>query len=215
MPQREFINNGAWRALDDHIADLARENRNVYVNVAVLPFFNGSLPTGLPIPIGFWKSVVYEQGGVWLKECYLISQFSEYDNEVGDRADKLRNLRCDDYLFQLLFGWRLFDPSNENPKHTQEFLEGIEADAKNYFLKIDSSNTIQYHFPTYEELISYDGSDKLLSTLRKLSRACSLEGLRPKRSDQVIPQLGLSAESLSIFDYEVWPLPYLPPPKNK
>lgn len=211
VPQRRGLNNGAWRTLDEHIADLALKHGSAYVNVAVLPFFDGSLLKGVPIPIGFWKSVVFQEDGVWYKESYLISQFSECDNEAATKVEKLRNLRCDDYLFQLLFGWNLIRSTNEKPIHTEAFLEGIEDDAKSYFLQIYASDDVLFHFPTVEEIYGRKGSDLLLAAIRKFSRACSLEGLRPKRSDLVIPQMGLCSAYLSFFDYEVWPLPHLPP----
>ena len=79
LPQSKILNHGAWYDSEELIGSLAKEFGKVYVHLGPLPYSVDTLPSGMPVPIGFWKLLIYEQDDLWIKECFL---FSHSDNLI-------------------------------------------------------------------------------------------------------------------------------------
>ena len=81
LPQSERLNQGAWKAADELIESLVRKHGNVYVHAGPLPYSVHSLPSSMPIPVGYWKLIIYQDDGVWKKECFLFSNYPYITSE--------------------------------------------------------------------------------------------------------------------------------------
>lgn len=81
LPQSERLNRGAWKATDELIDSLVRKHGNVYVHAGPLPYSVQSLPSSMPIPVGYWKLIIYQDDGVWKKESFLLSNYPYIQQE--------------------------------------------------------------------------------------------------------------------------------------
>lgn len=81
LPQHERLNGGAWKAADELIDSLVRKHGSVYVHAGPLPYSVQSLPSSMPIPVGYWKLIIYQDDGVWKKESFLFSNYPYIDRD--------------------------------------------------------------------------------------------------------------------------------------
>jgi DNA/RNA endonuclease G (NUC1) len=83
-PQSKKLNRGAWYDSDLLVDSLVALHDRVYVHTGLLPITVEFLPSGMPVPMGYWKVVIYQTNGKWFKECYLFSQYPNIDKEAFD-----------------------------------------------------------------------------------------------------------------------------------
>ncbi|MDA9993581.1 DNA/RNA non-specific endonuclease [bacterium] len=81
--QSRDINRGLWRECDNRVDQLVELKGRAYVHTGPLPFYYDTLPSGIPLPIGFWKVVLYEDGLDWRKEIYLVAQLEKEDSTIS------------------------------------------------------------------------------------------------------------------------------------
>lgn len=89
LPMSTELNHGAWRWSELRAESLVKDYGSVYVHAGPLPFSLYRLPSGMPIPIGFWKLLIYEVDGVWTKECYMFPQYSDANTDVFQRYEEI------------------------------------------------------------------------------------------------------------------------------
>lgn len=109
QPQRDSLNRGAWKASDDRAELLVKRHGVVYVHSGPVPIYSDSLPSGMPLPSGFWKVLIYPDGVLWKKESYLFTQ--------EPKRYTLPEMECgDDIAIEWLIGFEPFDRSKFSPQ---------------------------------------------------------------------------------------------------
>lgn len=89
LPMSTELNHGAWRWSELRTESLVKDYGSVNVHTGPLPYSLYRLPSGMPIPIGFWKILIYEVDGVWTKECYMFPQYPEANTDVLRRYENI------------------------------------------------------------------------------------------------------------------------------
>lgn len=110
LPQKTSLNRGPWDQLDNRVERLISKLGTVYVHAGPVPIAVDTLPSGMPVPCGYWKILLYEEGGSWKKEVYLFSQLA------GQDSAELSDFECfSEYTLELLLGHEIFDHSLVSP----------------------------------------------------------------------------------------------------
>ena len=108
LPQKTGLNRGPWDKLDDRIEQLISKLGTVYVHAGPVPTSVDTLPSGMPVPCGFWKVLLYKQDHSWKKEVYLFSQKAEF----GENETSLSRFKCaDEGVLEMLLGHSIFNHS--------------------------------------------------------------------------------------------------------
>jgi len=107
--QSKEINRGLWRKCDNRIDEIVRLTGKAYVHTGPLPFYTDTLPSGIRVPIGFWKVVIYEDDSEWRKEVYLVAQ-NENEEETPFQIDCANESALELFLGHDVFNHSLVDP---------------------------------------------------------------------------------------------------------
>jgi len=167
LPQKKSLNRGPWDELDDRVDRLIRELGTVYVNAGPVPIAVDTLPSGMPVPCGFWKVLLYEEGGFWNKEVYLFSQTAAED------SIELSEYECfSEHALELLLGHEIFDhfhifPGNSDFRERGEILTTPSAEVEEMFQERMTETLRRVDFFTE------DGARHFLELFGDLSKWCS------------------------------------------
>jgi len=193
-PQSTTLNRGVWNKCDNRIDSLAREKGRVYVHQGPIPIFLDSLPSGMPIPIGYWKTILYQDNGNWTKESYLFSQHPEEDYGFNHNV-------IDDLFIGVLLNFPLYNSENIEPidclhctqiKGLYEYLF-LEIYGQWYseYAKASDPNPIyrkvSSYYPAISEFYDEGGDEKLIEALRVSSFAWNRDFIAEHRTHITMP----------------------------
>ena len=167
LPQKTSLNRGPWNQLDNRVEQLVKEFGTVYVHAGPVPIAVDTLPSGMPVPCGFWKILLYAERGYWKKEVYLFSQLA------GQDSAELSDFECfSEYTLELLIGHEIFDHSQISPLFADnrvgnEILKTPSAEVGEMFQERVTETLQKVDF--FQE----DGADHFMDLFGDLSKWCS------------------------------------------
>lgn len=175
LPQKTSLNRGPWDQLDDRVERLISKLGTVYVHAGPVPISVDTLPSGMPVPCGFWKVLLYEEDRSWKKEVYLFSQKAQ----LGENDNSLARFKCaDETVLELLLGHSVFNHSLISPRMSSDDMNKISQQA--YISPGIEMTGIEMHLDKTWFFSSWGPYD-FFSAIRTCSPWCSAQAVSSLR----------------------------------